>query len=97
MQRFKLPNVIVALLWYGDGHPNFQEFLRPLIYQLQKLFNVGFNVTLSSCTVTGKAFWIASVVDLPAAAAFLQVKGHSGYFSCWSCHIEGQLVTNIYN
>ncbi len=57
---------------------------RYLIPEIKQLVESGFRgIPVHIGHVTG---------DLPAMALLMQIRGHSGYFSCYKCNIEGQYL-----
>lgn len=79
-------------IWYGKGKPPLEEFLRPFVDELLLLLKEGL-----ICVETGKEFTIEVflfVCDAPARAYLKCIKGHSGYFSCERCTVEGDYLSD---
>ena len=94
-ERFKPENLILGGLW-GDAekpHPN--VFLLPLYSDIASLKD-GFSVKFHNSNVESqvKAVLLCGTCDMPAKAAFMNLKGHAGYYSCSKCLIKGEKSDN---
>ncbi|KAK3918258.1 50S ribosomal protein L20 [Frankliniella fusca] len=90
-ERFKRENIIMAGLWgcQDKPHPNF--FLQKTCSELSKLKD-GITVTTEDIAnpITVDVVVVCGTCDAPAKADFLNIKSHSGYFSCSRCLIKGE-------
>jgi len=67
--RFKPENVIIAGIISGPSEPIYNEmnsFLRPLVKELNSLWEYGFTLDNQGNTVTSYAALLGSVCDIPA-------------------------------
>ena len=79
-------------IFYGQGKPkNVDEFLKPLVDELNTLINNDFVYLNDVFTIDIAAF----VCDTPAKSILLNVKGHTGYNSCITCNITGQRIGHV--
>ena len=79
-------------LFYGPGKPaNVEEFLRNFVDEVKLLIENGFTYMDEKFEVSFHAL----VCDVPAKAMLLNVKGHTGYYSCTSCREVGQRINNV--
>lgn len=79
-------------IWYGEGKPPLEDFLRPFVNELLMLLEDGL-----TCNETGREFEIVVflfICDAPARAYVKCIKGHSGYFSCERCTTEGEYLAD---
>lgn len=79
-------------VWLGDGKPPLEEYLRPFVNEILTLLENGL-----TCPKNGKQYSIEVymfVADAPARAYLKCIKGHSGYFSCERCTVEGEYIHN---
>lgn len=76
--------------WYGEGKPDVEEFLRPFIDELLFLLEHGFVCPESNTEYKIEVYLF--ICDAPARAYVKCVKGHSGYFSCDRCTVEGEFL-----
>lgn len=79
--RYRLENVLSVGFYYNDVKPNMLEFFKPIAEELQQLQLDGFvfRHQVFRIAVTHAAF------DLPAKAAFQQVRQYNVYFGCGFC------------
>ena len=90
----KIPNhdqTFIIGVYYGARKPNdAADFLKEFIEEAICLINEGF-------TIQGRVYHlkIAGIIaDAPARAFLLNIKGHTGFFSCTKCVIEGDYIEN---
>ncbi|KAK3925230.1 Hemagglutinin, partial [Frankliniella fusca] len=88
-ERFKPENLIIGGLWGDSEKPHPNLFLLPIYQEVAKL-KQGFNVTCDSVVSQVKVIVLCGTCDVPAKAAFMNMKGHSGYCSCPKCFITGE-------
>lgn len=75
--------------YFGEKKPyNVYEYLSPFIHELNDLINTGLQVDDSNISIHLKGI----IADAPARAYIKQIKGHSGYFSCEKCMVEGEYL-----
>lgn len=76
--------------YFGDKKPyDVHEYLSPFIEELNDLLSNGLEMndnTLISIKIKG------IIADAPARAFIKQCKGHSGYFGCEKCVVEGDYL-----
>ncbi|KAK3929480.1 50S ribosomal protein L36 [Frankliniella fusca] len=90
-ERFKPENVILGGLWGCNEKPHPNVFLLPLYNQLKSL-SEGCQVKVFNSEEELKVhvYLLFGTCDVPAKAAFMNMKGHAGYFSCPKCLIKGE-------
>lgn len=77
-------------LYEGKAKPKCpNEFLLEFINEVK-------NLRTNGLTLNGKTYRFVlhcMIMDAPAMSYITGVKGHSGYYGCTKCRVEGQLVT----
>lgn len=90
-ERHKPENVLISGIWGSDSKPHPNIFLLPMYHDIVKV-NKGVSVkphgTVEEIVVCG--FLLFGTCDCPAKSKFMNMKGHSGYFSCPKCCIKGE-------
>ncbi|EZA56088.1 hypothetical protein X777_03738, partial [Ooceraea biroi] len=84
-------NVFLIGLYHGNDKPaNANDFLKDFVDEVTNICEnvIDINDRNIPCRL------VALICDTPAKAFVLCVKGHSGYFSCTKCRIEGEFVRN---
>ncbi|CAF1532838.1 unnamed protein product [Adineta ricciae] len=95
--RFNNDNIIICSISMGGTKPkkdHFQDFVSDWIYELHQL-ELGFHISppsLNTSFVKVHAYLIAAALDKPAAALVMNLKEHSGFYSCVQCTIRGTSV-----
>ncbi|KAJ8965730.1 hypothetical protein NQ314_003936 [Rhamnusium bicolor] len=78
-------------IYHGLEKPTFaNEFLKDFVDEVILLTNNGITINGRTYSFKIKAF----ICDTPAKAFIMYAKGHTGYFSCSKCQIEGTFVDN---
>lgn len=76
-------------LYSGNSKPNSSNsFLRKFVTELNELTEIGFPFRNKMYKIEIRAF----VCDAPAKAFILNIKGHTGYYSCTKCTQRGTYV-----
>ncbi|KAK3931698.1 Maintenance of telomere capping protein 2 [Frankliniella fusca] len=90
-ERHKPENVLIGGLWGGDGKPHPNIFLAPMYHEIEKL-NEGVAVKPYGSEVEDviSVYLLCGTCDVPAKADFMNMKSHSGFFSCSKCFIRGE-------
>ena len=92
-ERFKLENVLLVSLWFGDKKPVPNLFLQPLKKSLKKLYKgINLYVTDLDREIIVKGIVLCGTADLPAKALFLSMNQYNGRFGCQVCLQEGNTV-----
>ncbi|KYN27416.1 hypothetical protein ALC57_03199 [Trachymyrmex cornetzi] len=79
--------VFIIGAYYGSKKPNnCKDFLKDLVEEMIELINNGIFLCEKLYNIKIKQI----VCDAPAKSFILNVKGHSGYFSCTKCTVEGE-------
>lgn len=90
-KRFLSENLLIAGLWGSVVKPHPNLFLLP-IYKDLKILEDGIDVECHGEENTSKV--VATVIngtcDAPACAGFMNMKSHSGFYSCPVCLIKGE-------
>lgn len=98
-QRYKLENIILLGLWFGEKKPQPNLFLEPFKKSLRHLYK-GIEVYVKDInqTVTLRGLITCGTCDLPAKALFLSMNQYNGRFGCQMCVQEGKTVcrTRVY-
>lgn len=79
-------NTILATLWIDSGAPKMNIFLRPVIEELRKLHEIGFNIDLNTnnfCHI--RIYTIVAPVDSSARAKLLSMTQFNGNYGCYAC------------
>lgn len=75
--------------YFGEKKPyNVHEYLSTFIHELNGLINNGLQFNNNNISIHLKGL----IADAPARAYIKQVKGHSGYFGCEKCMVEGEYL-----
>lgn len=85
------PCVFLVGLYWGSQKPlESNDFLLELVNELKELSINGINLH------TGKKNVLVQAIccDTPAKSYVLKIKGHTGFFSCTRCNIEGMYFEN---
>ncbi|RZF46995.1 hypothetical protein LSTR_LSTR011858 [Laodelphax striatellus] len=91
IRSIKSSPVFVIGLYYGNEKPSdSNEFMSSLVDELNFLFENGFYLNGLSFKLSHVGF----VCDMPAKAFVLKIKGHTGFFSCTRCTVEGKSINN---
>lgn len=97
--RYKVENILLVGLWFGEKKPNPNIFLEPLKKSLRVLYR-GIKVFVDDLKsyLTIRGLIICGTGDLPAKALFLCMNQYNGRFGCQFCKEEGCTVerTRIY-
>ncbi|EFN71874.1 hypothetical protein EAG_07199, partial [Camponotus floridanus] len=79
--------IFIIGAYYGPKKPtNCNEFLQDFVEEMIELANNGIFLCEKFYNIQIKQI----LCDAPAKAFILNIKGHSGYFSCTKCVIEGE-------
>jgi len=78
-------------IFYGNKKPSSSnEFLNDFVMEAKNLTSNGIVINNKSYEVTVDVI----CCDSPAKSFVLNVKGHTGYFSCTRCKVEGEFLEN---
>uniref|UniRef100_A0A2S2NH74 DUF4806 domain-containing protein n=1 Tax=Schizaphis graminum TaxID=13262 RepID=A0A2S2NH74_SCHGA len=78
-------------IYYGQEKPhNSDEFLKDFISEVILLTTNGISINGAKKKIVIEVM----CCDAPAKAFLLKVKGHSGFFSCTRCTVEGEYLQN---
>uniref|UniRef100_A0ABD2WLU6 Uncharacterized protein n=1 Tax=Trichogramma kaykai TaxID=54128 RepID=A0ABD2WLU6_9HYME len=92
-ERYKIQNMLLVALWFGDHKPVPNIFLKPLKKSLKKLYEgVDFYIQDLGEVSTVKRILLCGTADLPAKALFLNMNQYNGKFSCQICYQNGRTV-----
>jgi len=86
--RFKPENVIIAGIIPGPSEPNYNEinsYLRPLVKELNSLWEEGFTIKHQRNTLTCYAALLGSVCDIPATYKLGGFVGYLSHHACLKC------------
>ena len=91
--RFKAENIFLVGVYFGVEKPNMNNLLGAIVGQFHKpepsiIINIDGQLKAASYIL------FSLVCDLPAKAAVLNFQGHTAYFGCCSCYIEGTRQEN---
>lgn len=90
-KRTKKENLILAGLWFGPKKPLPSLFLNSICHELDQLKNgVEFDLPGDNRSRHVKAAVICGTCDLPAKAAFLNMKQFNGEYPCTKCRIRSE-------
>lgn len=83
-------------IYLGASKPrSAEEFLRPLLDEIQDLLANGLIVTKNGKTFTVQIRIDKFILDAPARAFLKCIIGHSGYFSCERCEEPGEFLCKV--
>ena len=92
-ERYKLENILLVALWFGDKKPVPNLFLEPLKETLLDLYKgIDFYMKDLNSYVTVRGLILCGTADLPANALFLLMNQYNGRFGCQVCVQEGRTV-----
>lgn len=83
---------IIISIYYGKSKPNVDAFLKPLVFELQPLLDKKELIIHNITFAIDKCVFIC---DAPARSFIKQIKGHSGFFSCERCIVEGTFNKSV--
>jgi len=89
-KRFLTENMLVAGIWVSSSKPHPNIFLQPIYKDMQTLKSgimVKFFDDPTEHKIVGKL--LCDTMDSPARALFLNMKTHSGFYSCFKCYLKG--------
>ena len=87
--------MILHSLWYG-GKPSIVSFFEPLINEVNKINEEGFDIKLQSgCVINIKLRVTLAVMDSPARAYFQNLKQFNGHYGCGYCEHPGENLDGI--
>lgn len=81
-------DVYIIVCYHGKVKPDADSFLFDFIEDYLKYSTISFKYEGVEIKVQVRCF----VMDSPAKSFILQIKGHSGYFSCTKCNVEGTYI-----
>ena len=92
-QRFKMDNVLLAGLWFGNCKPCMLTYLRPFHSSLFQLEDKGIQLILpNGDTILSKSLLLMGSCDLPAKAAVCNCVQFNGFYGCFQCKQPGASV-----
>lgn len=92
-ERYKIENMLLVALWFGDKKPVPSLFLDPLKLSLKKVFQgIKVFVTDLQKEIIIRGITICGTCDLPAKALFLNMNQYNGNFGCQVCKEKGKTV-----
>lgn len=83
--------VFMVALYHGNVKPDANEFLTDFVNECVELSQNG--IYINSIRYHFKLTML--ICDTPAKSYILAIKGHSGYFSCTKCDIEGDMANRV--
>ncbi|XP_034245545.1 uncharacterized protein LOC117647758 [Thrips palmi] len=90
-KRYYSENMLIGGIWCGMSKPHPNIFLQP-IYNDLKVLQSGIRI---SDSLKVRAKLICGTCDAPARAYFLNMKLHSGFYSCHLCLTKGEYSAAI--
>jgi len=82
--------VFMVALYHGNVKPNANEFLTDFVNECIELSEHGIYINSIKCR-----FKLSMLICDTPAKSYVLAKGHSGYFSCTKCDIEGDMVNKV--
>lgn len=76
---------MVIGIFYGKNKPNSLEYLQSFVDEISAAVVNGVTIHEQKRSFSAHKF----CVDTPALAHLLNIKGHTGYYSCNACKVEG--------
>lgn len=92
-KRFLKEKMVIAGLWYGEGKPHMNTFLKPFHTSLQDLSS-GVNI----CNYLGmeqkvKGILLCGTCDMPAKCSVLNMTQFNGLYGCPKCTQPGEVIS----
>ena len=97
--RYKLENLLLVAVWFGDKKPVPNLFLEPIKNSLKDLYKgVELYTKDLDKILKVRGVILCGTADLPAKAQFLAMTQYNGRFGCQVCLHEGKTVerTRVY-
>jgi len=88
-RRFALRDIILCGVWYGNTKPDFELFQLHFVKEVKRLRDHAFIVHINGQELEFTLKLEASLADLPARAASLNMKQFNGRFGCTLCYHPG--------
>ncbi|XP_037560291.1 uncharacterized protein LOC119437304 [Dermacentor silvarum] len=85
-------NVTVAMLWYGQCHPDMTLVLEAFSKQMDSLAESGIKWTCDGETFHSKVYCFTGTADAPARALMQNTVQYNGYFGCGWCLHPGKCI-----
>lgn len=96
-ERFKIENMLLVGLWFGDKKPDPNLFLNPLREPIENLKSgVEFFINDINKKILIKGILITGTCDLPAKALFLNMNQYNGKFGCQVCKERGYNIGRLH-
>jgi hypothetical protein len=94
-KRMRFENMIIAGLWFGEGKPHMNSYLKPICDSLEDLYSNGIDVSCGHCNegFNTKVVLLCGTCDLPAKCSVLNMTQFNGEFGCSNCMQPGEVVT----
>ncbi|KAK3926367.1 Formiminotransferase N-terminal subdomain-containing protein [Frankliniella fusca] len=95
-KRFLSENILIAGLWGSVTKPHPNVYLLPIykdIQNLKKGIECDVHGVQERCIV--KVIVVCGTCDAPARAVFINMKSHSGFFSCPVCRCKGERTNDV--
>ena len=91
-ERYKLENIILVGLWFGEKKPQPNIFLEPFLESFRNLYKNGIEIFVKdlNTTIRLRGLITCGTCDLPAKALFLSMIQYNGRFGCQVCVQEGK-------
>lgn len=85
------PQVFIIGCYYGNEKPSdITSYLRHFVDDVLEIQKYGISISDNNFNVVLQGL----ILDVPAKAAILGIKGHTGYSSCTKCTVEGKYIGN---
>jgi len=81
---------LIGLYWGKEKAKDSNLFLKDMIDEFKDLYKIGFKTPNGTKKVVVQLF----CCDAPAKSYILKTKGHSGFYSCTRCNVEGIYLDN---
>uniref|UniRef100_A0ABD2WSN7 Transposase domain-containing protein n=1 Tax=Trichogramma kaykai TaxID=54128 RepID=A0ABD2WSN7_9HYME len=95
-ERYKIQNMLLVSLWFGDHKPEPNLFLKPLRKSLKKVYQgVEFFIKDLDSVAIVRGIVLCGTADLPAKALFLCMNQYNGHFGCQVCFQNGETVERV--
>lgn len=83
--------VMMVGAYEGNSKPSDRNaFLREFVHEMKELLSEGFTFQNRYFTIKLRTF----ICDAPARSFLLNIKSHTGYFSCIKCEQKGERINN---
>ncbi|KAH9385017.1 hypothetical protein HPB48_027053 [Haemaphysalis longicornis] len=94
-EHLRHKNVLVAMLWYGQTHPDMTLLLSSFVEQMEDLSAEGITWNGGTDTVQSKIYCLSCCADAPARAIMQNMYQFNGHYGCGWCLHPGEVIDGL--